>query len=92
MDASIISIDQYNPVESVNDNRRNGLKGEINHFGDNTSGDGEGDDEIFSFNFESIPSNNLSLEITINSYNNNSISRAQISYIRLFDPNFQKKK
>ena len=62
MDSSIISKDQYNnPVESVNYNRRNGLKGEIHHFGDNTFGVGELDDEIISFDFERIPSNTLSI-------------------------------
>ena len=87
LDASITAIDQYNnPVESVNYKRRNGLKGAIHHFGDNTSGAGEGDDEIISVDFESIPSNILSLAISINSYNNNSISRAQRAYVRLFDP------
>ena len=87
LDASITAIDQYNnPVESVNYKRRNGLKGAIHHFGDNTSGAGEGDDEIISVDFESVPNNILSLAITINSYNNNSISRAQRAYVRLFDP------
>ena len=39
------------------------------------------DDEINSVDFENVPNNLLSLAITINSYNNNNISKKSICQI-----------
>ena len=58
LDASVTGFDEHNePIESIYYCQLNGLKGSIQHFGDNLTGVGEGDDEIISIDLSREPEN-----------------------------------
>ena len=89
LDASITGFDEkYNVLEAIYYGNKKGLKGSVIHFGDNLTGEGEGDDEVIHVNLKSVPENVYYLAVTINSYSKNSLIKAQSAYIRLYTNNY----
>ena len=89
LDASITGFDpQYNVVESIYFSNKRGLSNSVIHFGDNTTGAGEGDDEVMKVILSKVPHRVQFLAVTINSYKKNSLIKARSAYIRLYTPNY----
>ena len=89
LDASITGFDvNCNPIESIYFNNKRGLGGSVVHFGDNTTGQGQGDDEIIQVNLERVPMRVHFLAVCINSFKKNSLIRAKSAYIRLYTPSY----
>jgi stress response protein SCP2 len=89
LDASITGFDHgYNVVESVYFSNKRGMANSVIHLGDNTTGKGQGDDEVIEVHLGSIPRRIQFLAVTINSYKKNSLIRARSAYIRLYTPNY----
>lgn len=69
IDASVICIDDKNRKESiVYYGDRMHRSGAIRHYGDNLTGDGDGDDEQIEIRLDEIPANITRLSIIINIY------------------------
>lgn len=69
VDASVICIDENGRHESVVSYRKLiHRSGAIRHYGDNLTGQGDGDDEQIEINLDKIPSNVQRLSIIINIY------------------------
>jgi hypothetical protein len=72
LDASITGFDaQYKVIESIYFSNKRGLNGSVIHFGDNTTGEGEGDDEVIKVILNKVPQRVHFLAVTINSYKKN---------------------
>ena len=85
LDASVTGVgEKFNIVEAVYYNNKKGLKGSVIHFGDNLTGEGEGDDEVIQVFLSRVPQEVYYLAVTINSYSKNSLIKAQSAYIRVF--------
>ena len=85
LDASVTGVgEKFNIVEAVYYNNKKGLKGSVIHFGDNLTGQGEGDDEVIQVFLSRVPQEVYYLAVTINSYSKNSLIKAQSAYIRVF--------
>ena len=85
LDASVTGFDfQFNVVDTIYFNHKNGLSGSVIHFGDNLTGEGEGDDEVIKVILHQVPRRVQYLAVTINSFKKNSLIRARSAYIRLF--------
>ena len=85
LDASITGFDEkYNVIEAIYYGNKKGLKGSVIHFGDNLTGQGDGDDEVIQVNLKDVPQNAYYLAVTINSYSKNSLIKAQSAYIRVY--------
>ena len=85
LDASITGFDEkYNVIESIYFNNKRGLNNSVIHFGDNVTGEGEGDDEVIKVVLNKVPNRVRFLAVTINSYKNNSLIRAKSAYIRIY--------
>ena len=89
LDASITAFDHgCEVIESIYFSNKRGLNGSVIHMGDNTTGEGEGDDEVIKVFLHKIPKRVHFLAVTINSYNKNSLIKARSAYIRLFTNNY----
>ena len=85
LDASVTGFDaMLNVVDSIYFNHKKGLSGSVIHFGDNTTGVGQGDDEVIQVILHRVPMNVRYLAVTINSFKKNSLIRARSAYIRLY--------
>ena len=85
LDASIVGFGpQLNVVDTIYFNHKRGLNGSVIHYGDNTTGEGEGDDEVIQVDLHRVPRNVQYLSVTINSFKKNSLIRARSAYIRLY--------
>ena len=85
LDASITGFDSmFNLVDTIYFNHKKGLSGSVIHFGDNTTGEGEGDDEVIQIILHRVPMNVRYLAVTINSFKKNSLIRARSAFIRLY--------
>ena len=85
LDASVTGFDaMLNVVDSIYFNHKRGLSGSVIHFGDNTTGVGQGDDEVIQVILHRVPMNVRYLAVTINSFKKNSLIRARSAYIRLY--------
>ena len=85
LDASVTGFDfQLNVVDTIYFNHKRGLNGSVIHFGDNTTGEGAGDDEVIKIILHQVPRSVQYLAVTINSFKKNSLIRARSAYIRLF--------
>jgi stress response protein SCP2 len=86
LDASVTAFNEMNEViESIFYQKLNGLNGAVHHFGDNLTGEGDGDDEVISVNFNQMPAKVMYLAVAVNSYTSNSIIKAKQAFIRLFE-------
>ena len=89
LDASITGFDkQFNCIDKIYYSNKNGLSGSVRHFGDNTTGVGDGDDEVMEISFNRVPPRVQYLAVTINSFKKNSLIRARSAYIRIFTRSF----
>ena len=89
LDASITGFDaHYNVIESIYFSNKKGLKNSVIHFGDNLTGEGEGDDEIIKVILNKVPLRVHFLAVCINSYKKNSLIRAKSAYIRLYTTSY----
>ena len=69
IDASVICIDDSGKLESiVYYGRKMHSSGAIKHYGDNLTGDGEGDDEQIEIRLDDLPAKISRLSIVINIY------------------------
>ena len=85
LDASVTGIgEKFNIVEAIYYGNKKGLKGSVIHFGDNLTGQGDGDDEVIQVFLSRVPPEVFYLAVTINSYSRNSLIKAQSAYIRVF--------
>ena len=86
LDASVTGFNELNEaVESIYFRQLDGLNRSVHHFGDNLTGVGDGDDEVISIILNQVPSNVMSLAVTVNSYKGNSLIKAKSAFIRLFE-------
>ena len=89
LDASITGFDyNYNVVESIYFSNKKGLSNSVIHYGDNTTGKGQGDDEVIKCILNKVPQRVHFLAVTINSYKKNSLIRARSAYIRLYTDSY----
>ena len=85
LDASVTGFDSmFNLVDTIYFNHKKGLSGSVIHFGDNTTGEGEGDDEVIQIILHRVPMNVRYLAVTIKSFKKNSLIRARSAFIRLY--------
>ena len=85
LDASITGVDEkFNIIEAIFYSHKKGLNNSVIHFGDNQTGEGEGDDEVIQVILNQVPEGVYYLAVTINSYSKNSLIKAKSAYIRLF--------
>ena len=85
LDASITGVDEkFNIIEAIFYSHKKGLNNSVIHFGDNTTGEGEGDDEVIQVILNQVPEEVYYLAVTINSYTRNSLIKAKSAYIRVF--------
>lgn len=86
LDASVTGFNECNePVEAIYYGNKDGLNKAVHHFGDNLTGEGEGDDEVISIKLNKVPSKVISLAVTVNSYKSNSLIKAKQAFIRLYE-------
>ena len=86
LDSSIIAFDVNKNVKSIIYHKSTSdFNGSIKHFGDNTTGKGDGDDEIISINFPTLDYSYDSLAVIINSFKGNPLVGIKSGFIRLFD-------
>ena len=89
LDASITGFDEkLHEIEAIYYNNKKGLKNSVIHFGDNLTGEGEGDDEVIQVFLSQVPEDVYYLAVTINSYTRNSLIKAQSAYIRVYTNNY----
>ena len=84
LDGSVTGFNECNePIDSIYYHHLTGLNGSVKHHGDNLTGKGSGDDEVITIELNKVPSNVLSLAVTVNSYSRKSIIKAKSAFIRL---------
>ena len=89
LDASITGFgEKFNVVQAIYYGNKKGLNDSVIHFGDNLTGEGEGDDEVIQVFLSKVPQDVYYLAVTINSYSNNSLIKAQSAYIRVYTNNY----
>ena len=85
LDASLIVFDMNNQImEIIYHKNVKSADGSIYHYGDNKTGQGEGDDEIISINFPNLNQNVSSMAVVINSFKGNNLTGIRGGFIRLF--------
>ena len=85
LDASLIIFDINNKIiEIIYHKNSKSIDGNIYHYGDNKTGQGEGDDEIISINFPNLNKNISSMAVVINSFKGNKLTGIRGGFIRLF--------
>ena len=86
LDASILTFDEKNNLhEIIYHKNLQSKNGSIIHKGDNKTGEGEGDDEILTIDFNKIDNNISIIAVIINSFKGNSIINVKDAFIRLYD-------
>ena len=86
LDASILTFDDKNNIQEIIYHKNLKSKnGSITHKGDNKTGEGEGDDEILTIDFNRVESNIGIIAVIINSFKGNSLINIKDAFIRLYD-------
>lgn len=89
LDASITGFgEKFNVVQAIYYGNKKGLNDSVIHFGDNLTGEGEGDDEVIQVFLSKVPQDVYYLAVAINSYSSNSLIKAQSAYIRVYTNNY----
>ena len=89
LDASITGFgEKFNVVQAIYYGNKKGLNDSVIHFGDNLTGEGEGDDEVIQVFLRKVPQDVYYLAVAINSYSSNSLIKAQSAYIRVYTNNY----
>lgn len=66
IDSSIILMNENSEVlETISFRRKRGTNDCVIHFGDNLTGEGEGDDEVIQINLDLIPANCHTIWLTV---------------------------
>jgi len=90
LDASVIGVDsnkQKTFLVYYGDKEKPG----VTHSGDNTTGDGAGDDETIRIDFDKVPANTHELFITVNIYSSGAtFMDVRNAYVRVCNPGNQK--
>ncbi len=85
LDASLIVFDVNNKImEIIYHKNAKSMDGNIYHYGDNKTGQGDGDDEIISINFPNLNININSMAVVMNSFKGNKLTGIRGGFIRLF--------
>ena len=85
LDASLIVFDVNNKImEIIYHKNSKSIDGNIYHYGDNKTGQGEGDDEIISINFPNLNININSMAVVMNSFKGNKLTGIRGGFIRYF--------
>ena len=86
LDASCIVVDLgNNPVDLIWFRQLRSKCGNIQHSGDNRTGEGDGDDESIAVKLNSLPSSVTSLVFTVNSFTGQDFSKVDNAYCRIVD-------
>lgn len=93
LDASVFLLDDAGKVAQDSDfifyNNPNGANGSVKHSGDNTTGDGEGDDESVKVSLSGVPAaiNKMAFCITIHDAEarNQTFGQVANAYVRVID-------
>ena len=89
LDASITGFgEKFNVVQAIYYGNKKGLNDSVIHFGDNLTGEGEGDDEVIQVFLSKVPQDVYYLAVAVNSYSSNSLIKAQSAYIRVYTNNY----
>ncbi len=90
LDASCLIFDaRHQLLDQVWFRQLTGMKGAVQHTGDNVTGAGEGDDEVINVNLAQLPSQVASLVFTVNSFRGQTFDRVQNAFCRLVDASNQ---
>lgn len=88
LDASVVAFNySCQAREMVFFNRLEAFEGLIRHSGDNTTGEGEGDDERVFLKLNDLPGEVRSLSICVTSYEGHPFNRIQNAKVRLVEVN-----
>lgn len=86
LDASCIVIDSNNnPVDIIWFRQLKSKCGNIQHSGDNRTGEGDGDDESIAVNLNALPASITSLVFTVSSFTGQDFSKIKNAYCRIVD-------
>lgn len=86
LDASCIVVDSSNnPVDLIWFRQLRSKCGNIQHSGDNRTGEGDGDDESITVKLNSLTSNVTSLVFTVNSFTGQDFNKVDNAYCRIVD-------
>lgn len=84
LDASIIGFDRdERVVDTVSYRNLTGFGGAVRHSGDDTTGEGDGDDETIAVDCSRMPKNTEKLAVVINSFTGQPLSKTKYAYIRI---------
>lgn len=89
LDASCVIFDNSHRNESVFYGQLRSKSGNVLHFGDNLTGEGEGDDERMSVDLSRVGPNVKALYFVVTSYSRHPFSRVRNAYVRMMDQNFK---
>ena len=86
LDASVIAFDGWGKdLDTVWFMSKQGCKGAIRHAGDNTTGQGDADDEVITVELDKLPAEVASLVFTVNSFGGQKFTAVANAYCRLLD-------
>lgn len=86
LDASCVMFDEKNKVvDTVWFRQLTSRDGSVKHTGDNTTGEGEGDDEQIIVNLDKVPENVRALVFTVNSFTGQTFDSIENAYCRMVD-------
>jgi len=86
LDASCILLDgSFEPVDLVWFRQLQSREGSIKHFGDNLTGEGEGDDETIEVDLQRVPALVQHLVFTVNSFRGQKFDQVENAYCRILD-------
>lgn len=84
LDASIVGLDHDEKVvDKVWYRNLTGFGGAIRHSGDDTTGEGSGDDETITLDMSRLPASVEKLAVVINSFTGQSLASVKFAYVRL---------
>lgn len=86
LDASVVMLDSAgNVVDTVWFRQLRSKDGSIEHTGDNTTGDGDGDDESIRVNLASVPAGVQTLAFTVTSFSQQGFGDVANAFCRVID-------
>jgi tellurium resistance protein TerZ len=86
LDASALLFDAAGKlVDQVWFQQLDSADGSVHHTGDNTTGDGDGDDESIQVDLARVPANVVTLVFTVNSFTGQNFSQIENASCRLLD-------
>ncbi|MEI6706895.1 MAG: TerD family protein [Methylococcales bacterium] len=86
LDASCVMFDEKNKIiDTIWFRQLKSKDGSIVHTGDNTTGEGEGDDEQIIVNLDKVPETVKALVFTVNSFTGQTFDAIESAYCRMVD-------